>query len=77
MTQAFDNAHVAAARTNTGHARSTPACNVLKGLTSMPQPRDTDPILPVVNMAARPGEKKRVLIVGAGAAGTSSQDTDR
>lgn len=35
----------------------------------MPQPRDTDPILPVVNMAARPGEKKRVLIVGAGAAG--------
>ena len=37
----------------------------------MPAPQDTDPILPVAHMAARPGEKKRVLIVGAGAAGTS------
>ena len=35
----------------------------------MSEPRETDPILPIANMAARPGEKKRVLIVGAGAAG--------
>ena len=36
--------------------------------------RDTDPILPTTNMAATNGKskdaKKRVLVVGAGAAGT-------
>lgn len=40
----------------------------------MPTSRDTDPILPTTNMAgpngaSKDGKKKRVLVVGAGAAG--------
>lgn len=42
-------------------------------LFPMPNSRDTDPILPTTNMAGgnnKDGKKKRVLVVGAGAAGT-------
>ena len=39
----------------------------------MPYSRDTEPILPTTNMAGgnnKDGKKKKVLVVGAGAAGT-------
>jgi hypothetical protein len=35
----------------------------------MRHPQETDPILPTTNMAIKLEEKKRVLVVGAGAAG--------
>lgn len=44
----------------------------------MRRSRETEPILPTTNMAANNGEtkseRKRVLVVGAGAAGTYHRD---
>jgi hypothetical protein len=69
MTQAFDNSSIAASPNTWRLHPAWDSYNSYQELILMPPPRDTDPILPVANMAARPGEKKRVLIVGAGAAG--------
>lgn len=77
MTHLF-GPHVmpAADKYNTTISRCPGACGKRPQffLFAMPGSRDTDPILPTTNMAGgnnKDGKKKRVLVVGAGAAGMS------